>query len=94
MVEKRVGPRQYATTRKDVLVGSVSCMVIVSFIIICTAATLHASGLTNITDAAGQHQLRYRIQYQNVVFDNTVQRTGPLCSINWLPPMSTTICPS
>ena len=26
-------------------------MVIVFFIVICTAATLHASGLTNITDA-------------------------------------------
>src|SRR5215470_14758973 len=24
----------------------------------------------------------------------TVQRTGPLCSINWLPPMSTNISPS
>jgi len=51
-VEKKVGPRQYPQARLDVLLGSISCMVIVFFIIICTAATLHASGLTNITDAA------------------------------------------
>ena len=34
-VEKRVGPRQYKHARMDVLVGSISCMVIVFFIIIC-----------------------------------------------------------
>jgi NRAMP (natural resistance-associated macrophage protein)-like metal ion transporter len=51
-VEKRVGPRQYKHARADVIVGSVSCMVIVFFIIVCTAATLHAKGLTHITDAA------------------------------------------
>jgi NRAMP (natural resistance-associated macrophage protein)-like metal ion transporter len=51
-VEKKVGPRQYPQARLDVLFGSISCMIIVFFIIICTAATLHASGLTNITDAA------------------------------------------
>ncbi len=51
-VEKKVGPRQYPQARLDVLFGSISCMVIVFFIIICTAATLHSSGLTNITDAA------------------------------------------
>jgi Mn2+/Fe2+ NRAMP family transporter len=51
-VEKRVGPRQYRHARMDVLVGSISCMVIVFFIIVCTAATLHKNGLTNITDAA------------------------------------------
>jgi NRAMP (natural resistance-associated macrophage protein)-like metal ion transporter len=51
-VEKKVGPRQYPQARLDVLFGSVSCMIIVFFIIICTAATLHQSGLTNITDAA------------------------------------------
>ncbi|MFZ3202102.1 MAG: Nramp family divalent metal transporter [Candidatus Acidiferrales bacterium] len=50
-VEKRVGPRQYKHARMDVLVGSVSCMVIVFFIIVCCAATLHVHGLTNITDA-------------------------------------------
>jgi Mn2+/Fe2+ NRAMP family transporter len=51
-VEKKVGPRQYRQARWDVLVGSVSCMVIVFFIIICTAATLHASGQSNISDAS------------------------------------------
>ena len=51
-VEKRVGPRQYRHARMDVLVGSITCMVIVFFIIVCTAATLHKNGLTNITDAA------------------------------------------
>src|SRR6202048_4781799 len=51
-VEKKVSPRQYPQARLDVLFGSISCMIIVFFIIICTAATLHQSGLTNITDAA------------------------------------------
>jgi NRAMP (natural resistance-associated macrophage protein)-like metal ion transporter len=50
-VEKKVGPRQYPQARLDVLFGSISCMVIVFFIIICTAATLHANGMTNVTDA-------------------------------------------
>src|SRR6202041_2148248 len=39
-VEKKVSARQYPQARADVLVGSVSCMVIVFFIIVCTAATL------------------------------------------------------
>jgi Mn2+/Fe2+ NRAMP family transporter len=51
-VEKKVGPRQYPQAKLDVLFGSISCMVIVFFIIICTASTLNRSGLTNITDAA------------------------------------------
>jgi Mn2+/Fe2+ NRAMP family transporter len=51
-VEKKVGPRQYSQARADVLVGSISCMVIVFFIIVCTAATLHATGLVNISDAS------------------------------------------
>jgi Mn2+/Fe2+ NRAMP family transporter len=51
-VEKKVGPRQYPQARMDVLFGSITCMIIVFFIIVCTAATLNRSGLTNITDAA------------------------------------------
>src|ERR1700693_809026 len=51
-VEKKVGPRQYPQARADVLVGSISCMVIVFFIIVCTAATLYVNGQRNITDAA------------------------------------------
>jgi Mn2+/Fe2+ NRAMP family transporter len=50
-VEKKVNPRQYPQARADVLVGSISCMVIVFFIIVCTAATLHAAGMYNITEA-------------------------------------------
>jgi NRAMP (natural resistance-associated macrophage protein)-like metal ion transporter len=51
-VEKKVGPRQYPQARADVLVGSISCMVIVFFIIVCTAATLYVHGMRDITDAA------------------------------------------
>jgi NRAMP (natural resistance-associated macrophage protein)-like metal ion transporter len=51
-VEKRVAARQYPQARADVLVGSISCMVIVFFIIVCTAATLYVSGHREISDAA------------------------------------------
>jgi Mn2+/Fe2+ NRAMP family transporter len=51
-VEKKVGPRQYPQARADVLIGSISCMVIVFFIIVCTAATLYTTGHRDITDAA------------------------------------------
>ena len=51
-VEKKVAARQYKHAKLDVLVGSISCMVIVFFIIVCCAATLNVHGLTNITDAA------------------------------------------
>ena len=50
-VEKRVAPRQYKHARLDVLVGSISCMVIVFFIIVCCAATLNVHGMTNISSA-------------------------------------------
>lgn len=50
-VEKKVGPRNYPQARADVLVGSISCMVIVFFIIVCTAATLYATGQRDITEA-------------------------------------------
>ena len=50
-VEKRIGPRQYKHARMDVLVGSISCMAIVFFIIVCCAATLNTHGMTDITDA-------------------------------------------
>jgi len=51
VVEKKVGPRQYPHTRNDVAVGSISCMVIVFFIIVCTAATLYAAGIHDIDNA-------------------------------------------
>jgi len=50
-VEKKVGARQYPQARADVLLGSISCMVIVFFIIVCTAATLNAKGMVDITEA-------------------------------------------
>jgi len=50
-VEKRVGSRQYKHARLDVLVGSISCMVIVFFIIVACAATLNVHGLRNISSA-------------------------------------------
>jgi Mn2+/Fe2+ NRAMP family transporter len=51
VVEKRVGPRQYSATRNDVLVGSISCMVIVFFIIVCTSSTLYVKGIHDIDNA-------------------------------------------
>ncbi len=51
-VEKKVGVRQYPQARLDVLFGSISCMIIVFFIILATASTLHVNGMTTITDAA------------------------------------------
>jgi NRAMP (natural resistance-associated macrophage protein)-like metal ion transporter len=55
-VEKRVGPRQYKHAKLDVLVGSISCMAIVFFIIVCCASTLNARGLTSISNAADAAQ--------------------------------------
>lgn len=49
-VEKKVSPRQYPQARADVLIGSISCMLIVFFIIVCTAATLHKNGLVDISE--------------------------------------------
>jgi Mn2+/Fe2+ NRAMP family transporter len=51
-VEKRVARRQYRQARADVLIGSVSCMIIVFFIIVCTGATLYVSGHHVINDAS------------------------------------------
>lgn len=58
-VAKKVGPRQYSQARADVLFGSVSCMAIVFFIIVCCAATLYVSGLRNITEAKDAAQALY-----------------------------------
>jgi Mn2+/Fe2+ NRAMP family transporter len=51
VVEKRVGPRQYRQTRLDVMVGTITGVIIIFFIIVCTATTLHAVGHYTITDA-------------------------------------------
>src|SRR5579871_5970534 len=55
-VEKRVSARQYPQARLDVLFGSISCMVIVFFIIVCTGATLFVSGHHVINDAGDAAQ--------------------------------------
>src|SRR3984885_6161182 len=55
-VEKRVSARQYAQARLDVLFGSVSCMIIVFFIIVCTGATLFVTGHHVINDAGDAAQ--------------------------------------
>jgi Mn2+/Fe2+ NRAMP family transporter len=51
-VEKKVSPRQYPQAKWDVAFGSISCMIIVFFIILATASTLNRNGMTNISDAA------------------------------------------
>ena len=51
-VEKRVNIKQLKHAKLDVIVGSITCMAIVFFIIVCCAATLNKTGQTNITDAA------------------------------------------
>jgi NRAMP (natural resistance-associated macrophage protein)-like metal ion transporter len=51
-VEKKVGAKQYRHARMDVLLGSITSMAVVFFIIVCTAATLNLHGLTNINSAA------------------------------------------
>jgi len=56
-VEKRVGPRQYKHAKWDVLVGSISCMVIVFFIIVCCGATLNLHPETQNITSAGQAAL-------------------------------------
>jgi Mn2+/Fe2+ NRAMP family transporter len=52
VVEKGVPKERYWETRMDVLVGSISCMAVVFFIIVSAAATLNANGITQIKDAA------------------------------------------
>lgn len=52
VVEKRVGPRDYKKTQTDVLVGSVTGLAVVFFIIVATAATLHTAGTRYIASAA------------------------------------------
>ncbi|MFQ5723184.1 MAG: Nramp family divalent metal transporter [Terriglobia bacterium] len=52
VVEKGIPRDRYRETRADVLVGSITCMVIVFFIIVCCAATLNKAGTTGLHDAA------------------------------------------
>ncbi len=50
-VEKRVGVKHYAQARADVIAGVISSILIVFFIMVCTAATLYATGHRDITGA-------------------------------------------
>lgn len=52
VVEKGVPRKRYWETRMDVLIGSITCMAIVFFIIVSSAATLNVAGKTQLRDAA------------------------------------------
>ncbi len=52
VVEKGIGKREYALSRWDVIVGCIITDVVAFFIIVACAATLHASGHFDISDAA------------------------------------------
>lgn len=56
VVEKRVSPRQYREVRTDVMVGSITSVVVVFFIIVCTASTLYQSGHRQVHDAGDAAQ--------------------------------------
>src|ERR1044072_7807434 len=58
VVEKGVTPENYSKTKADVWVGTVFAIVIVFFIIVSTAATLHKSGIQISTAADAAHALR------------------------------------
>jgi NRAMP (natural resistance-associated macrophage protein)-like metal ion transporter len=52
VAEKHVGPRQYRGVRNDVMVGAISSVVIVFFIVVSVASTLFANGHHAVHDAA------------------------------------------
>ena len=58
VVEKGVTPEDYSKTKTDVWVGTVFAILIVFFIIVSTAATLHKSGIQIETAADAAHALR------------------------------------
>jgi len=58
VVEKGVTPDDYAKTKTDVWVGTIFAILIVFFIIISTAATLHKSGIEISTAADAARALR------------------------------------
>ena len=58
VVEKGVTPDDYAKTKTDVWVGTIFAILIVFFIIVSTAATLHKSGIEISTAADAAHALR------------------------------------
>jgi len=58
VVEKGVTPDDYAKTKLDVWVGTIFALLIVFFIIVSTAATLHKSGIQITSAADAAHALR------------------------------------
>jgi len=58
VVEKGVTPDDYAKTRLDVWVGTVFAILIVFFIIVSTAATLHKAGIQIASAEDAAHALR------------------------------------
>jgi Mn2+/Fe2+ NRAMP family transporter len=56
VVEKGITPRQYHASRWDVILGCIFTDVVAWFIIVACAATLYASGHTEIKDAADAAQ--------------------------------------
>lgn len=54
VVDKGLGEREYGMERLDVFIGAIASVTIAFFIIVTTAATLHAQGLPseNVTDVA------------------------------------------
>jgi len=58
VVEKGVTPEDYSKTKTDVWVGTAFAILIVFFIIVSTAATLHKAGIEISTAADAAHALR------------------------------------
>jgi len=58
VVEKGVTPENYGKTKTDVWIGTIFAILIVFFIIVSTAATLHKSGIQITTAADAAHALR------------------------------------
>src|SRR5215208_1719626 len=58
VVEKGVTPDEYSKTRTDVWVGTIFAILIVFFIVVSTAATLHKAGIQITTAADAAHALR------------------------------------
>jgi Mn2+/Fe2+ NRAMP family transporter len=52
IVEKGIGKKQYSLSRWDVILGCIITDVVAFFIVLACAATLYASGIHNINDAA------------------------------------------
>jgi Mn2+/Fe2+ NRAMP family transporter len=58
VVEKGVTPDDYFTTKLDVWVGTIFAILIVFFIVVSTAATLHKTGIQVTSAADAAHALR------------------------------------